>query len=31
MSTRVGFLHSLIRPEEKLLIREFDTAAVSNS
>lgn len=24
MSTKVGFLHSLIRPEEKLLIKEFE-------
>jgi len=25
MSTKVGFLHSLIRPEEKLLIKEFES------
>jgi [lysine-biosynthesis-protein LysW]--L-2-aminoadipate ligase len=27
MSTKVGFLHSLIRPEEKLLIKEFESRA----
>src|SRR5256885_17173268 len=25
MTTKVGFLHSLIRPEEKLLIKEFES------
>ena len=24
MSIRVGFLHSLIRPEEKFLLKEFE-------
>lgn len=27
MSVRIGFLHSLIRPEEKLLLKEFESRA----